>query len=89
MKGLLIGNATDFLVSRISKQVEKKGMVVWYDPERLYANVPETLNPLGVPLLKFCVRSINLSGFACERLNDSPLHARRFVCSASTMVSDA
>ena len=33
-----MGKVTEHLVSLITKQVEDKGIVVWYDPEKAYSN---------------------------------------------------
>ena len=34
-----MGKVTGYLLSVITKQVEDKGIVVWYDPERVYTGV--------------------------------------------------
>ena len=38
-----MGKVTDHLLSLISKQVNDKGIVVWYDPEKAYTKVIEKL----------------------------------------------
>jgi hypothetical protein len=37
------GVVTEYLISLIGKQVNDNGLVVWYDPDRTYAEVAETL----------------------------------------------
>lgn len=38
------GAVTDYLFSLIAKQVEDRGLVVWYDPDRVYSSAIELLN---------------------------------------------
>ena len=39
-----MGKVTDHLLGLISKQVDDKGIVVWYDLERAYTKVIEKLS---------------------------------------------
>ncbi len=36
---------TNYLIGLIAKQVEDRGLVVWYDPERAYAQAVAQLEP--------------------------------------------
>jgi len=40
----MMAAVTEHLIGLIAKQVEDRGLVVWYDPERAYASVAETLD---------------------------------------------
>ena len=48
-----MGKVTDHLLSLIAKQVEDKGIVVWYDPERAYTKVIEKLAVPETTVLSF------------------------------------
>lgn len=39
-----MGTVTDYLRTQIAKQIDDNGIVVWYDPEKHYAQVVEQLN---------------------------------------------
>ncbi len=48
-----MGNVTEHLVSQIQTQVEKKGIVVWYDPDNAYAKMIQDFELGEIPILKF------------------------------------
>ncbi|MCK4486789.1 MAG: hypothetical protein KAU38_08525, partial [Desulfobacterales bacterium] len=48
-----MGKVTDHLLSLIAKQVEDKGIVVWYDPEKAYTNVIQKLTIPDTTVLSF------------------------------------
>ena len=41
-----MGKVSEYLVGLISKQVEDKGIAVWYDPKRVY---PGVIDKLTIP----------------------------------------
>jgi hypothetical protein len=48
-----LGRVTNHLVSLLKKQVYEHGIVVWYDPERAYANVARSLDLPGTTTILF------------------------------------
>jgi len=48
-----MGKVTEHLTGQIEKQVEKKGIVVWYDPDQAYTKLVESLDLEAVPILRF------------------------------------
>lgn len=48
-----MGRVTDHLVSLINRQVHENGIVVWYDPDRVYAGVAQSLSLPGAEVLRF------------------------------------
>jgi hypothetical protein len=48
-----VGRVTDHLLSLIQKQVEDRGIVVWYDPDRAYGDVAPSLSLPDVAVLRF------------------------------------
>ncbi|PXF57191.1 MAG: hypothetical protein C4B58_10695 [Deltaproteobacteria bacterium] len=48
-----MGKVTDHLLSQISKQVNDKGIVVWYDPEKAYTKIIEKLSVPETMVLSF------------------------------------
>lgn len=38
-----MGKVTEHLIELIRKQVKEKGIVIWYDPEKVYTNISQTL----------------------------------------------
>jgi hypothetical protein len=47
------GAATDYLLSLITKQVEDRGLVVWYDPEGYYLDVAKGLMIPGTTVARY------------------------------------
>jgi len=48
-----MGKVTEHLLNLISKQVETKGVVVWYDPDKVYASIADCLSIPGATVLRF------------------------------------
>lgn len=48
-----MGKVTDHLLSLVQKQVEDRGIVVWYDPDLAYGDVATNLSLPGVAVLRF------------------------------------
>jgi len=48
-----MGKVSEYLVGLISKQVEDKGIVVWYDPERVYTSIMEKLAIPNTTILRY------------------------------------
>ncbi len=48
-----MGRVTDYVLSLVQKQVEDRGIVVWYDPDLAYREVATNLSLPGVALLRF------------------------------------
>jgi len=47
------GIVTEHLISRIAKQVNDNGLVVWYDPDHAYDNVVEAMNLPDTTVLRY------------------------------------
>jgi len=47
-----MGKVTEYLINLITKQVENNGIVVWYDPEKTYTGVIETLSIPDTTILR-------------------------------------
>jgi hypothetical protein len=62
---LPMGLVTDYFVKLIERQVNEKGIVVWFDPERAYASLAATL-----PLPNTHVALLENSYFALRREAD-------------------
>ena len=45
-----MGKVTDELIARIRRQVQERGVVLWLDPERIYAGVPDLVGKMGFRL---------------------------------------
>jgi hypothetical protein len=60
-----MGLVTDYFVKLIERQVNEKGIVVWFDPERTYASLAATL-----PLPNTNVALLENSYFALRREAD-------------------
>ena len=50
---ILVGKVTEHLLNLIKKQIDDNGIVVWYDPEKVYPNFIRNLNLSGTPVLSF------------------------------------
>ncbi|MGM0488860.1 MAG: hypothetical protein ACQESR_19140 [Planctomycetota bacterium] len=48
-----MGKVTEELVKLITKQVDERGIVVWYDPERAYGEVAASLTPPDTTVLQY------------------------------------
>jgi hypothetical protein len=48
-----MGKVSEYLVGLIAKQVEDKGIVVWYDPEKFYAGVVDKLAIPNTTVLRY------------------------------------
>jgi hypothetical protein len=48
-----MGKVTDHLLALVQKQVEDRGIVVWYDPDRAYGDVAAHLSFPGAAVLRF------------------------------------
>ncbi|GAG38513.1 unnamed protein product, partial [marine sediment metagenome] len=48
-----MGKVTEYLINLITKQVENNGIVVWYDPEKTYTGVIETLSIPDTTILRY------------------------------------
>ena len=48
-----MGIVTDYLRIQISKQVDDNGIVVWYDPEKHYAQVANQINPPNTHFVQY------------------------------------
>ena len=48
-----MGKIAEYLNELIKKQVDEKGIVVWYDPESAYSKVIEELNLPETTLVRF------------------------------------
>jgi len=48
-----MGKVTEHLKAQIEKQIENKGIVVWYDPEKAYVKMVQSLDIEGIPVLRF------------------------------------
>lgn len=68
---VMSGPVTKHLAQLIAKQIEDKGLVVWYDPERAYASVPEALGLSNTTFVRFEGSFIALRKAVDDRLNDT------------------
>lgn len=48
-----MGKITEYLISLITKQVDDKGIVVWYDPEKAYKGVIDHLSILDTKVFRY------------------------------------
>ncbi|NIM12894.1 MAG: PglZ domain-containing protein [Candidatus Aminicenantes bacterium] len=48
-----MGKVSEFIINLLKKQVEKKGIVVWYDPEKNYTEFIKELEIPGTTILHF------------------------------------
>ncbi len=48
-----MGKVTEHLLNLITKQVEDKGIVVWYDPENDYTKIIEKLSIPDTTILRY------------------------------------
>jgi hypothetical protein len=53
VKSNRMGKITDELVALIMKQLQDRGIVVWYDPEHAYADVVSQLDQPGTTVLRY------------------------------------
>jgi hypothetical protein len=68
---------TEHLIQLIAKQVEEKGLVVWYDPERAYASAAKALGLSNTTFVRYEGSFIALRKAVDDRLNDA--HPPRLV----------
>jgi hypothetical protein len=47
------GPVSEAIKARVLKQVEEHGLVVWFDPEKVYETVPDRLSKAGTTVLRF------------------------------------
>ena len=55
-----MGKITEYLINLIAKQVEDKGIVVWYDPEKVYTGVISNLTIPNTTILRCDTRIVSL-----------------------------
>jgi hypothetical protein len=48
-----MGKVTDQLIARIRRQVQERGLVLWLDPERIYAGVPDLVQKDGLQVERY------------------------------------
>src|SRR5262249_52049751 len=48
-----MGHIKDYLVSVISKEIDKNGIVLWFDPEGAYTGFAEGLELKGISITRF------------------------------------
>jgi len=48
-----MGTFSEYIRNLIAKQVDDNGLVVWYDPDRTYAEVAETLELPDTSILRY------------------------------------
>jgi len=48
-----MGKVTDYLIKQVEKQVADRGIVVWYDPEKVYAKLLDTLQIPQTTLIRY------------------------------------
>ena len=65
------GVVTDCLLQLIAKQVEDRGLVVWYDPERAYAQVAAELALPKTTIARYSDSFFRLRHEIDDLLNDS------------------
>lgn len=61
-----MGKVTEELVKLITKQVDERGIVVWYDPERAYGEVAASLTPPDTTVLQYSTGCLSFgTGSTC------------------------
>jgi hypothetical protein len=70
-ESVMSGPVTKHLAQLIAKQVEDKGLVVWYDPERAYASAAAELSLPNTTFVRYDGSFIALRKAVDDRLNDT------------------
>ena len=64
------GAVTEYLFNLITKQVEDRGLVVWYDPDRVYSSAVELLNLPNTTVARYSGSFFQLRREIDHLLND-------------------
>src|SRR5262245_14598513 len=68
--GEVMGAVTDLLVQLITKQVDEKGLVVWYDPEQAYGTAASELQMSNTTVARYDGSFLKLRREIDDLLND-------------------
>src|SRR6266478_8810902 len=68
--GEVMGVVTEFLVQLIAKQVDEKGLVVWYDPEQVYGAAAKELSLPNTTVARYDGSFLKLRKEIDHLLND-------------------